>query len=213
MAARRRVPEFDRRADMIEATLDCIAELGIRAATVRAVAARAGVSNGLIRHHFASMDNLIAAAYRRTIEMMIGPALKVLESSAGSAHERMTRFIVASLGSSVATPRALTLWATFISQVHVEHDLAREHREGYLAFRRATETLIAEVLQAEGRACSDKQLVSFAIAVNAVIDGLWVEGCLSAEDVDEVTQIAVGMASVEAILGIKLPPAGPLGTD
>lgn len=213
MSFQRRVPEFDRRVDMIEATLDCIAELGIRATTVRAVAARAGVSNGLIRHHFSSKDNLIAAAYRRTIEMMIGPALAVLESSAGSAHERMTRFILASLGALVATPRALTLWATFISQVHVEHDLAREHREGYLAFRRATETLIAKVLEAEGRACSDEQLVFLAIAVNAVIDGLWVEGCLSAEDVDEATQIAVGMASVEAILGVKLPPAGLAGTD
>ena len=52
-ASFRRAPDFDRRTDMIEATLDCIADLGIQATTVRAVAARAGVSNGLIRHHFA----------------------------------------------------------------------------------------------------------------------------------------------------------------
>ena len=61
IASFRRVPEFDRRADMIEATLDCIADLGIQGTTVRAVAAHAGVSNGLIRHHFASE---IAAARR-----------------------------------------------------------------------------------------------------------------------------------------------------
>ena len=53
-ASFRRAPDFDRRTDMIEATLDCIADLGIQATTVRAVAARAGVSNGLIRHHFTS---------------------------------------------------------------------------------------------------------------------------------------------------------------
>ena len=205
-ASFRRSPDFDRRTDMVEATLDCIADLGIQATTVRAVAARAGVSNGLIRHHFASKDNLIAAAYRRTIEMMIAPALDVLDSAEGSPHERMTRFIIASLGGPVADPRMLSLWATFVSNVHVERDLAREHREGYLAFRRATETLINEVLLAEGRQISVSKSEQLAIAVNALIDGLWVEGCLSAEEIDESMQIAIGIRSVEALLGISLPP-------
>ncbi len=83
-ASFRRAPDFDRRTDMIEATLDCIADLGIQATTVRAVAARAGVSNGLIRHHFTSKANLIAAAYRRMIEMMTVPALSILESDGGT---------------------------------------------------------------------------------------------------------------------------------
>lgn len=51
------MPDFDRQADMIETTLDCIADLGIQATTVRAVVARAGISNGLIRHHFGSKEN------------------------------------------------------------------------------------------------------------------------------------------------------------
>jgi len=208
-ASFRRAPDFDRRTDMVEATLDCIADLGIQATTVRAVAARAGVSNGLIRHHFASKDNLIAAAYRRTIEMMIAPALNVLDSAQGSPRARMTRFIIASLGGPVADPRMLSLWATFVSQVHVERDLAREHREGYLAFRRATETLIGEVLEAEGRKISAIESEQLAIAVNALIDGLWVEGCLSAEEIDETTQIAIGVRSVEALLGISLPMPEP----
>jgi TetR/AcrR family transcriptional repressor of bet genes len=204
-ASFRRAPDFDRRTDMVEATLDCIADLGIQATTVRAVAARAGVSNGLIRHHFASKDNLIAAAYRRTIEMMIAPALSVLDSVGGSPHERMTRFIIASLGGPVADPRMLSLWATFVSQVHVDLDLAREHRAGYLAFRRATETLIEGVFQAEGRKISAIESERRAIAINALIDGLWIEGCLSAEEIDEEMQIAIGIKSVESLLGTTLP--------
>ncbi|MET3791451.1 TetR family transcriptional regulator C-terminal domain-containing protein [Aquamicrobium terrae] len=201
----RRAPDFDRRTDMVEATLDCIADLGIQGTTVRAVAARAGVSNGLIRHHFASKDNLIVAAYRRTIEMMTGPALAVLESEEGTPHDRLGRFIVASLGGPVADPRMLSLWATFISQVHHNPDLAREHRDGYLAYRRATETLIADAIVAEGRALGGPERERLGIAFNALIDGLWLEGCLSAEEINESLQIEIGFRSAESLLAIKLP--------
>ena len=201
----RRAHDFDRRTDMIEATLDCIADLGIQGTTVRAVAARAGVSNGLIRHHFASKDNLIVAAYRRTIEMMTGPALAVLASRHGTAHERLARFILASLGGAVADPRMLSLWATFISQVHLDPDLAREHRDGYLAYRRATERVIADALAEEGRTLDPPERERLGIAFNALIDGLWLEGCLSAEDINEDLQIEVGFRAAESLLAIRLP--------
>lgn len=201
----RRAPEFDRRNDMIEATLDCIADLGIQGTTVRAVAARAGVSNGLIRHHFASKDNLIVAAYSRTIEMMTGPALAVLESAGGTPHEMLSRFIVASLGGPVADPRMLSLWAAFISQVHHNADLAREHREGYITYRSAMESLIGNVLAAEGRTPDPQARERLGIACNALIDGLWLEGCLSDEEINEDLQIEIGFTSLESLLAIKLP--------
>lgn len=202
-ASFRRAPDFDRRADMIESTLDCIADLGIQATTVRAVAAHAGVSNGLIRHHFASKNNLIVAAYRRTIEMMTAPGLEVLDSD-GTPHERLARFIAASLGGAVGSPRMLSLWATFIAQVQHDPELAAEHRAGYLAYRRATETLIAEVLAAEGRAAEEPERERLGIAFNALMDGLWIEGCLSPEEIHENLRIDIGLRAVERLLGITL---------
>ena len=44
-----------------------------------------------------------------------------------------------------------------------------------------------------------------AIAVNALIDGLWIEGCLSAEDINEDLRIAVGIDSVQKLLNVTLP--------
>jgi AcrR family transcriptional regulator len=46
-----RATEAERREDLIAATLDCIADVGIQGATVRQIAARAGVTGGLIRHY------------------------------------------------------------------------------------------------------------------------------------------------------------------
>lgn len=211
IASYRRAPDFERRSDMIEATLDCIAETGIRATTVRAVAARAGVSNGLIRHHFASKDNLILAAYRRTIEMMTRPALDVLEDGkVQSPRLRLARFVAASVGGPAVDPKMLSLWATFIGQIHVDPEMARTHRDGYLGFRGAAAPLIGAVLAAEGRGVGASELERLATAVTALLDGLWLEGCLSPQDIPESDRIEIGIRSVEALLGVRLADAASL---
>ena len=59
----RREAEDKRRQALIEATLALVSEGGARAATVRAIATRAGVTAGLIRHYFQTKEALIVAAY------------------------------------------------------------------------------------------------------------------------------------------------------
>lgn len=51
----------ERRQRVLDATLDVIANEGVRAVTHRRVAAQAGVSLGLITYHFSSTSDLIAA--------------------------------------------------------------------------------------------------------------------------------------------------------
>ena len=61
-----REPKQDRsratRLRLLEATMDCLAELGWGATTVSVVAERAGVSRGAIQHHFPTREDLITAA-------------------------------------------------------------------------------------------------------------------------------------------------------
>jgi TetR/AcrR family transcriptional repressor of bet genes len=199
----RRSPDFDRRTDLIEATMDCIVELGIQGTSVRAVAAKAGVSNGLIRHHFSSKENLIVEAYRRTIAIITGPPLAVAETE-GSAVEKLRRFIVASVSGPVAEPRILSLWATFISQVHINERFREVHRTLYVTYRSACRHVIEQALAAAGRDLSDYEAHNLSIALNAIIDGLWLEGCLSADEIDEALQIEIALSSVERLLGVEL---------
>ncbi|MGK0721576.1 TetR/AcrR family transcriptional regulator [Leucobacter sp. W1478] len=50
------------REALLRATIVVVANGGLRALTYRAVAAEAGVSHGLVRHHFGSRDRLVAEA-------------------------------------------------------------------------------------------------------------------------------------------------------
>lgn len=182
--------------------MDCIVEIGIQGTSVRAVAAKAGVSNGLIRHHFLSKENLIAEAYSRTIAIITGPPLAVAAED-GSPVERLRRFVAASISGPVAEPRILSLWATFISQLHINERFREIHRTHYVAYRASCQSLIAGVLEANRVRAPAEELHRMSIALNAIIDGLWLEGCLSAEEIDERLQVEIGLSSVERLLGIK----------
>lgn len=54
-----------RREAIVDAALEVILAKGLAATTVRDVAHQMGTSSGLIHHYFASMDDLLAAAFER----------------------------------------------------------------------------------------------------------------------------------------------------
>ncbi|PRI11233.1 TetR/AcrR family transcriptional regulator [Leucobacter massiliensis] len=56
------------RTALLRATVVVVAAGGLRALTYRAVAAEAGVSHGLVRHHFGTRDQLVAEAMEFAIE-------------------------------------------------------------------------------------------------------------------------------------------------
>lgn len=195
-----RAPEGERRQDLIDATLDAIAEFGLQGATVRQIAVKAGVTAGLVRHYFASKDQMVAEAYR---EMLSTFAAKAADID-GDAVTRLRRFITLNLTAPVADGRSLSLWASFISQVRVDPELAAIHRDGYLAFRNDLQGLIHDVLATGGRRPSAADCRRHAIAINGMIDGLWLEGCLAGELFDEAELVSIALDSIEALLGTGL---------
>ncbi|MBO9420095.1 TetR family transcriptional regulator C-terminal domain-containing protein [Labrenzia sp. R4_2] len=196
-----RAPEAERRQDLITATLDCISELGLQGATVREVATRAGVTPGLIRHYFSSKDQMLQAAYREVMTGMTSKVADAADKGQSSARARLHDFIVANLTPPVADGRALSLWAAFISHVRVDPDFAEIHRESYLAFRSVLEALVADVLTEVGQAADTKRCQELAIAINGVIDGLWLEGTLVGDLFSETPLPGIAVRSVEVLLG------------
>lgn len=65
-------------ARLLEGTLRCLREYGLRGTSSRAIAAAAGVNLGAITYHFGSKDELVARALLRAIRAWIEPALAIL---------------------------------------------------------------------------------------------------------------------------------------
>lgn len=209
-----RAGEAERRQDLIRATLDCISEKGLEGATVREIAARAGVTGGLIRHYFASKDQMLQAAYRETMASMTTTAISAAGAGGEvkSARLRLHDFIIANVSPPVTDPRTLSLWAGFIGHIRVDPEFARIHRENYLIFRDALEELISGFLAECGRTPAAGESRKLAIAINGLIDGLWLEGSLAQDLFDDHALPRIALESVEALLGglsLTEPLTGP----
>jgi TetR/AcrR family transcriptional repressor of bet genes len=193
-----------RRQDLIAATLDAIAESGIQGATVREIADRAGVTPGLIRHYFVSKELMFQAAYRAIMNTMFETANDAAEELGTDAVSRLRIFVISNFKPPIIDPRNLSLWATFISQITVDEALAAIHREGYLAFRDKLEAHIGAALEETGRNLAPGELRYLAIAINGLMDGLWLEGSMAADMFGEGELAHVALSSVERLLGVSL---------
>ncbi len=192
--------EENRREALILATQELMAEGGPQAATVRAIAARAGVTPGLIRHYFGSKDELSRAAYVALMDGMTAKGEDALHGVGAEPGERLAAFVAASLRPPVLDSKAVGLWAGYLHQVQADPGLLAQHEAAYLRYRDQLQVLIADL----GRVASDGRLRQEAIACNAVIDGLWLEGSVLPQGFGAGELVRIGLRAVGAILGIDL---------
>jgi TetR/AcrR family transcriptional regulator, transcriptional repressor of bet genes len=198
--------EARRREDLIAAAIDLIAEGGPPAATVRAIADRAGVTPGLIRHYFNTKEDLTRAAYRTVMDRMTQANAAALASVPDDPVARIAAFVAASLRPPVVDPASMGMWAGFIHLVRQDPAMREVHEATYLAYRDHLQSLIAALPGPRTTA----ELRTQAIACNAVIDGLWLEGCALPEAFGPDELPRIGLTSVGAILNIDLhTPALP----
>jgi AcrR family transcriptional regulator len=199
----RREGEERRREALIAAALDLVAEGGVAAATVRAIADRAGVTPGLIRHYFDGKDDLIRAAFARVMDRMTEESEQAAETGTDPL-ARIAGFVAASLRPPVMDAERIGLWAGFLHQVRRDPAMREVHRATYLGYRDRLQALIL-ALPGQGNGERAREL---AIACNGIIDGLWLEGGALPDSFAPGEVERIGLGAVGAILGIALPVPG-----
>lgn len=198
-----RAGEEARRTALIEATLDLIAEGGPQAATVRAIALRAGVTPGLIRHYFATKEDLVAAAHETLMTGLTEASAARLDDLPDDPLARLAGFVANALSPPVTDPRAVSLWAASMQLVPRDAAMRKVHEATYLGFRNRLQRMIADALAAADRQDEDPR--ALAIAGNALLDGLWIEAGALPDHFkpDEMKSIAIKAFS--RLLDLKLP--------
>lgn len=207
-----REPAEQRREALIRATLALMAEVGPAAATVRAIAERAGISQGMIRHYFQTKEDLIGAAYEWHMRGLTGATDTAAGQAGGSACDRLARFVTAALTPPVIDAQAMSLWAGFIHMVLRDPQMRAVHERTYRHFRDRLQDLIDAALREAGRPALPALARRHAIACNAVLDGLWLEGCALPEAFGPGELTGIGLASVAAILELDLVAGGKPST-
>ena len=164
-----------RKRKLIEAAAQCLAELGHAGTSVRAVATRAGVSPGLVTHHFKGIDELIVATYAHVGEQVAGVLNAAMDEAAGGAEAKLRAFIDASFRPPVLDRDLLAVWLSFWSLVRRDPGVRQVHKQVYVDYRKRLEALIGAIAKER---CFRIDAHLAALALTAMLDGLWLELCL-----------------------------------
>jgi TetR/AcrR family transcriptional regulator, transcriptional repressor of bet genes len=157
----------ERRHSLVEATAYCLAQYGAQGTTVRRICAEAGVSPGLLRHYFAGIDDCIAAAYQWTGDRVQAALEQAVAAAPPDPRARLLAYLTASFAPPIADVDLLSTWLAFWGLTKTDPRIAMLHAEIYKAYRITLERLIAAVKPGDHRLT--------AVALTALVDGLWLE--------------------------------------
>src|ERR1700731_1265757 len=108
--------EDTRRRQMVEITIDSLAELGYVGTTLAQIAVRAGVSPGLVAHYFGDKDGLLDAAFR-SLARRVGNHVRARLRQVSTPRGRIQAVIDANLAPEEFEQRTGTAWLAFWGQV------------------------------------------------------------------------------------------------
>jgi betaine-aldehyde dehydrogenase len=163
--------EETRRGQLIEVTIDSLAELGYVGTTLAQIASRAGVSPGLVAHYFGDKDGLLDAAFRSLARRVSDHARSRLRQIS-TPRARIQAVIDANLAPEEFDQRTGTAWLAFWGQVLQVKSLRRVQS----VYQRRTLTTLKSALN---KLVPPDQAQSLAAMIAAMIDGVWLRAALS----------------------------------
>ncbi len=179
----RQLPQ-QRRQALIDATIECLKRYGHDGLSIRTISAQAGVSVGLINHHFPNKDQLVAAAYRHFNSQLVGGLEAAVARAPDSPRARLRAFLEASFCPPNLDQDALAVWVVFWGLYRHSRLIQRVQHESYRGYVRLLHGMLSALL-APGRATRRRtpraarlDLRLAAIGLTALLDGLWLEWCL-----------------------------------
>ncbi len=131
----RQLPEQRRRA-LIDATISCLKRYGHDGLSIRTISAAAGVSVGLINHHFPNKDELVAAAYRHFNSELVEGMQAAVARAADSPRARLRAFLESSFAPPNLDADVLAVWVVFWGLYRHSPLIQRVHHETYQGYVR-----------------------------------------------------------------------------
>lgn len=168
---RRFAPKEVRRLQLIEATLESLAEKGISGTTMAGVTGRAGLSTGIVSLHFQSKDNLLTSTLRYLSEEIRDAWVNIHRDTTLSATERLYGIVSASFDSSISSTTKIAVWFAYFGEAKYRQ-VYRDMVAGFDDERTgAIEDLCTEIIKEGGY--NDVSAKMLATTVECLCDGLW----------------------------------------
>ena len=163
--------EETRRRQLVDVTIDSLAEVGYVGTTLAQIAGRAGVSPGLVAHYFGDKDGLLEAAFR-ALARRVGDHVRARLRQVSTPRGRIQAVIDANLAPEEFEQRTGTAWLAFWGQVLQVKALKRVQS----VYQRRT---LSNLRSALLKLVPLEEAQPLAAMIASMIDGVWLRAALS----------------------------------
>ncbi|HXH23439.1 MAG TPA: TetR/AcrR family transcriptional regulator [Dehalococcoidia bacterium] len=194
--------EEERRAQILWAAIQCVAELGIEGATMKKIAERAGVSTGMITYYFRSKNDLMknALAFGHS---MVGERSRRLREGNRSREFLPTLFEVSLVDDAPSVP-PLSFWIEYWAHASRDSELKDFRAERIARFRQTIAEAVKGGIQA-GRYRESLDPLLAADLLQAVLDGLQLKVALDSATVSRSRAMKV-VRFLLHLMAVESPP-------
>lgn len=176
-STKRTASRKQRRQQLIDATMKCIARKGMGNTTLGDVAKEAGLSQGIVNLHFESKDNLLTETLRYLSDEYKAQFDRTLEKSGPGAADKLLALMQLDLRPSICDRRKVSVWFAFFGEVRSRPTYRRICDEYDRYYDDVVEQL-AITLIAEG-GYRGITASSVAMGLTSMTNGLWLSCLIS----------------------------------
>lgn len=168
---RRQQAREQRRRQLIDATISCIARKGLGSMTLSDVAREAGLSQGIVNLHFTSKDNLLAETLRHLAEEYNEQFAKALARAPDTPAAKLLAILEMDLKPAVCDRRKLAVWFAFWGEVRAVPTYQKICQARDQKNQDVIEGLVGDIISDGDYPHLDAHTVAEALAV--MTDGMW----------------------------------------
>lgn len=183
-----------RQSQLIEATLQCVAEQGLQATTINTISKVAGVSTGIINHYFGGKQGLLEATIRFLLQSLHDELMKALRTvPANDPLARLDAIIAANFANVQVSNQSEKTWMAFWAQ--------SMHTPAFARLQKVNERrLLSNLKYSYRQLLPENQVEQAAQTTAALIDGLWLRRALSDSPLSVETSAAYCRTYVNSLV-------------
>ncbi|MCP5089295.1 MAG: TetR family transcriptional regulator [Gammaproteobacteria bacterium] len=182
-SAKRTASREQRRRQLIDATMKCIARKGMGSTTLGDVASEADLSQGIVNLHFKSKENLLKETLRHLSDEYRVQFDRALEKSGPTAAEKLLALMELDLRPSICDRRKIAVWFAFWGAVKSRPTYRKICDESDQYYDDVVEGLAADIIADGGYSAVTASTV--AIALTSMTNGMWLSCLISPGSFDK----------------------------
>jgi TetR/AcrR family transcriptional regulator, transcriptional repressor of bet genes len=170
---RRTAPPEERREQLIQATIRCVADRGLADTTIATVAQEAGLSQGIVNLHFRSKDGLLTETLRYLADEYRTACRDAAAAAERSPVEGLRAMVELDFRPRICARDKLAVWFAFWGERRFRPTYRRICAERDRSYDDMVRTTCARICEAGDYPDVDPALV--ADGLSALTDGLWLD--------------------------------------